>query len=261
MRKVKIGKHIVEMYDSIEDLPISRFHKYQKLLLIDSGIGGSIADFDKRIEKARRYLIDNKPNMAEIELQNMRQCFYMMQEEISPKHLAFVALIKTIDGKEYNEITDDSLKETMSILNDTRYGDLADLMDSVKKKIDSELTLYFPKAFDDWTSKDFYEKVRKRTLLILENIANGIEAPDKADNVERITTEMLTYGGSNTFIGADSTEIQYDRQFENLCLSISHELNVNPKQFTVLEFYNAFEYLKEKAKAEREAAKKARKRG
>ncbi|MGF2526095.1 hypothetical protein ACQUW0_27690, partial [Ralstonia pseudosolanacearum] len=50
MVTVKIGKHTVEMYDTIEELPIVRFHKYQKLLLIDAGIGADIVAFDQRIE-------------------------------------------------------------------------------------------------------------------------------------------------------------------------------------------------------------------
>ena len=64
MVTVKIGKHTVEMYDTIEELPIVRFHKYQKLLLIDAGIGADIVAFDQRIEKTRRYLMDGKPEKA-----------------------------------------------------------------------------------------------------------------------------------------------------------------------------------------------------
>ena len=30
MRTEKIGKHSVEFYDAIDELPIVRFHKYQK---------------------------------------------------------------------------------------------------------------------------------------------------------------------------------------------------------------------------------------
>ena len=49
MVTIKIGTHDVEMYDSIDELPIIRFHKYQKLLLVDSGIGADINSFDQRI--------------------------------------------------------------------------------------------------------------------------------------------------------------------------------------------------------------------
>ena len=72
MKTVKIGKHNVELYDTIEELPITRFHKYQKYLLVDSGIGSTIEDFDKHIEKARRFLILNDPANAQKELENLQ---------------------------------------------------------------------------------------------------------------------------------------------------------------------------------------------
>ena len=56
MVTVQIGKHAVEMYNGIDELPIVRFHKYQKMVLIDAGIGGDITAFDQRAEKARRFL-------------------------------------------------------------------------------------------------------------------------------------------------------------------------------------------------------------
>ena len=55
MVKAKIGKHEVEIYDTIEELPMVRFHKYQKLLLIDAGIGSDITAFDQRGEKIERW--------------------------------------------------------------------------------------------------------------------------------------------------------------------------------------------------------------
>ena len=39
MRTTQIGKYKVEIYDAIEDLPMQRFHKYNKMLLVDAGIG------------------------------------------------------------------------------------------------------------------------------------------------------------------------------------------------------------------------------
>lgn len=51
MRTIKLAGKKVEIYDAIEDLPILRFHKYNKMLLIDAGIGSDLSDFDKHIEK------------------------------------------------------------------------------------------------------------------------------------------------------------------------------------------------------------------
>ena len=118
--------------------------------------------------------------------------------------------------------------------------------------------LYFPKLYEDSDAKEFFEKVRRRTLLILKNIVAGVPVPDGTKDVDDITTELITYTRPQVFAGSESTEIQFDRQFENLCLMLSGQLNVKPKEYTVLEFYNAFEFLKERAKNEEKAAKQAR---
>ena len=39
MKTTKIGERAVVLYDSIDELPILRFHAYNKMLLIDAGVG------------------------------------------------------------------------------------------------------------------------------------------------------------------------------------------------------------------------------
>ena len=79
MKTVLINNKKVELYDSIEDLPIIRFHKYNKMLLVDAGVGSDLADFDRHIEKAIRYAAGTKPDLAIAELQNLRQNVYFVQ--------------------------------------------------------------------------------------------------------------------------------------------------------------------------------------
>lgn len=55
MRKIVLAKHKVELYDSIDELPIVRFHKYNKMLLIDAGVGSDLSDWDAHMEKVVRY--------------------------------------------------------------------------------------------------------------------------------------------------------------------------------------------------------------
>ena len=125
---------------------------------------------------------------------------------------------------------------------------------SVKKKIDSALMLYFPALFEDSTVKEYYNILRRRTLAVLEGIASGAADPEATQEADRITTELMTYSNPRVFSGADGAEVQTDRQFENLCLVLSEQLNVEPKKFTVMEFYNAFDFVKERAKQAKNGA-------
>lgn len=258
MVTAKIGKHTVEMYDTIEELPIVRFHKYQKLLLVDAGIGSDIAAFDQRIEKTRRFLMAGKPEQAQQELENMRQCVFLIQSGVNPKHRAFAALITKIDGQDCTDIGDDALAAITEKLNDVPESELTAQLEAVKKKIDGELTLYFPALFNDSDVKEYYDILRKRTLEILNGIVAGVDDPAGAEIVDKLTTALITYSNPKMFTGSDGVEIQFDRQFENLCLVLSEQLHVEPKKYSVLEFYNAFDFVKERAKQAEKAQKRAK---
>ena len=258
MVTVKIGKHTIEMYDAIDELPIVRFHKYQKMLLIDAGIGADISAFDQHIEKTRRFLMDGKTDKAQKELENLRQTVFFIQSGISPRNRAFAALITKIDGRECNDISDVALSDLLDLLNDVPQSKLTAQLDAVKKKIDTELRLYFPGLFADSEIKEYYDILRKRTLAVLANIISGMRNPDTTPEIEKLTTELITYSNPKTFVGSDGVEIQFDRQFENLCLVLSEQLHVKPKEYSVLEFYNAFDFVKERAKQAEKAQKKAK---
>lgn len=255
---VKIGNHTVEMYDTIEELPIVRFHKYQKMLLVDAGIGADIPAFDQRIERTRRFMAAGKADKAQQELENMRQCVFLIQNGINPKHRAFAALVTKIDGQECKDISDDALAAITAKLNDVPESELTAQLDAVKKKIDGELMLYFPSLFNDSEVKEYYDILRKRTLEVLNGIVAGVQDPGNTTAVDKLTTALVTYSNPKLFSGPDGVEIQHDRQFENLCLVLSEQLHVKPKDYSVLEFYNAFDFVKEKAKQAEKAQKRAK---
>ena len=257
MVTAKIGIHTIEYYDTIDELPIVRFHKYQKLLLVDAGIGADIAAFDQRIERTRRYLAAGKPEKAQQELENMRQCVFLIQSGTNLQHRAFAALVTKIDGQECNELSDDALAAVTERLNDAPVKDVAAQLDAAKKKIDGELMMYFPSLFNDSDVKEYYDLLRKRTLEILNGIVAGEKDPDRTEIVDKLTTALVTYSNPKVFTGSDGVEIQFDRQFENLCLVLSEQLHVEPKKYSVLEFYNAFDFVKERAKQ----MEKAQRRG
>lgn len=250
MKTTKIGEYTVEIYDAIDELPMLRFHKYNKMLLVDSGIGSDLGDFDAHIEKAMRYAKSKTPELAVTELDNLRQNVYFIQTGISPKHLAFAVLVKSIDGNPCNDLSDDALQKIVEMFGDVPVKELTAQMEAVKKKIDDELKMYYPHLFDDASVKEYYDELRRRTILVLDGIIEG-ETDDKRAEIEKITDLLLMYNRPQPFSGSDNTEIQYDKQFENMCLLIAQHLHVDAKKYTVLEYYNAFEYIKKALKPQK----------
>ena len=257
MKSLLINKKIVRVYDSIDEMPIVNFQKYNKYLLIDSGIGSDADDIDAHIVKIAKYIKSNNNKKALQELQNMRQNMYMVNNEISPKYLAFAALIHSIDGKEVNDLSDDGLKKLLQDLKDIKHSKVIDFLLWLKKKVTSELETYFPGDFVNPKEKEAYDKLKNRTLLVLDSIINDT---DNTEQIELIDTMMLNMHTPKVFIGSESVEVKYDKQFESTCLLIAQKTNMDARKMTVLQFYNAIDNIKAQAEAEAKSLKKHKKK-
>lgn len=257
MKSLLINKKIVRVYDSIDEMPIVNFQKYNKYLLIDSGIGSDADDIDAHIVKIAKLIKANNNKKALQELQNMRQNMYMVNNEISPKYLAFAALIHSIDGKEVNDLSDDGLKKLLQDLKDVKHSKVIDFLLWLKKKVTSELETYFPGDFVNPKEKEAYDKLKNRTLLVLDSIINDT---DNTEQIELIDTLMLNMHTPKVFIGSESVEVKYDKQFESTCLLIAQKTNMDARKMTVLQFYNAIDNIKAQAEAEAKSLKKHKKR-
>lgn len=245
MKTVKVGKRSVEIYDSIDELPIKRYHRFNKYMLVDSGIGSDLNDINDHISKILRYIDKSDKKNAKTQLENMRQSLYLISQETNIRHLSFMVLIKSIDGKEVYDISDENLKRLLKRFENESKGFLNRLIESVKKKIDEEINLYFPGHFEDAAIKEYYDRIKTRVLLQLDSIIRGSDNEDKIDKIDDF---LLTLAKPKVFSGKESAEIAYDKQFEEMCLFLTQELSVEIDNMTVLQFYNSFEYLKKQKK-------------
>lgn len=252
----KIGTHTVQMYAAIDELPIARYHVYQKYLMIDAGIGADIAAFDTRTEKLRRYLLTEQCTKARAELDNLRQCLYFMQTGLAPKHRAFAALVHSIDGVPCDDLSDEGLQRVCDTLGDVPVGWLLRVLEAVKKKIDAELVTYFPRLFEAPETKEYFDLLRARALKVLDNIVAGNGEPDRTPEVEKLTTALMTYTPPKVFTGSEGEEVRFDRNFDDLCAVVSGELNRDARGMTVREFYGAYELLQARQREMKKSGKR-----
>lgn len=237
----------MEIYDSIDELPMVRFHKYSKMLLVDAGVGSDINDFDAHIERAVRYIRKGENENGAKELENLRQCVYLILSEQSVRDLSFACLVAKIDGKPCDDLSEQGLTEVVRTLGAVPRKDFTSSLDEVKKKIDDELTTYFPDLFDDVNAREYYDTMKRRTQAILDNIIEG-ESEERKKAINDMTERMVLYVRPKVFAGRQSVEIQHDKAFESMCLTISRETHANAKRMTVMEYYNAYEYIRKLSK-------------
>ena len=253
MKTITIKNHTIRLYDSIDELPIVNFQKYNKCVLIDSGLGSDVDAVDSHIVKVAKYINANNLKAAMAELQNMRQNMHMIVSNVSPKYMAFAALIKSIDDKEQKDLSDSHLQEILDEINDMPHGILIDILTGLKKKLSTELETYFPSEFDNAKEKEAYSKLKMRLLLQLREV---VEDEDNTLEIAEIDKFLFNLRKPKNFIGKESEEIKYDKQFESACMIISQKTGMNAKSMTVLEFYNTLINLKKQSEAEKKAYKR-----
>lgn len=134
MKTVKMGGKEVKLYDSIDEMPVTNFQKYNKYLLIDSGVGSDVDDIDGHITKLARLITADEKAKALQELQNMRQNIYMVNSMVSPRHMAFAALIHSVDGEKVDDLSDDGLKDLLERLRGAKRSQMVELLEGLKKK-------------------------------------------------------------------------------------------------------------------------------
>lgn len=256
MKKIQFNNRTIEVYDSIEELPIVNFQKYNKYLLIDSGIGSDVDSIDEHIIKIAKFIKNADSQKAMQELLNMRQNLFMINSGISPRYLAFAALIHKVDGEEVKDLSDDSLKELLTKINEIKHNKILAFLLEFKKKIQDELETYYPDEFIGAKEKEVYSLIKQRALFILDGI---IYDKDNSLEVAAIDSRMFSKYSPKSFEGEKSVEIKYDKQFESTCLLISQKMNLDAKAMTVLQFYSALDMIKKQAEAESNALKSNKK--
>lgn len=247
MKEVTINKHKCKIYDSIEDLPIVRFHHYNHMVLVDAGIGSEMSDFDNHIERVVRYIKNKDNDNAAKELDNLRQNVYQIMSKQSIKDLSFAVLVAEIDGKPCNDMSQDGLQKVVELLSGATKKELTDISQSVKKKIDDELVLYFPKQFNDVSTREYYDLLKWHTLANIRLITDG-ESEENKQEVEKLEEKIVLFVKPKVYTGHDGVEVTHDKNFETMCLAITKETGKDAKSMSVLEYYNAYEYIQEMAR-------------
>lgn len=134
MRTINLSEPVV-IYDSINDMPISRYSDFQRGLMIDAQIGSSIQDFDQIFNKVAKFIDGEKYKDAVQVLLNVRQGVFLAQQGESPTNYAFASLVNSIQGvriTDYSEVGLKNILERLDKLGLTQ-ATLNEVLEDVKK--------------------------------------------------------------------------------------------------------------------------------
>lgn len=144
MKEITIGNTTLEIYTSIEELDVDRFHHYNRQLLLDAGIGG---DADNTAKHIRDIIVAN----AQGDKEGVERAALTLQQNITlvttgqnPKSRSFALMVHSINGKRQTATHETALDQMLKNLSRRRLtiGLMRQLLDETKKKLISRLRRY-----------------------------------------------------------------------------------------------------------------------
>lgn len=232
--------HTIELYENIDEMPIQNFAQLEKNLIIESGVGTSINDFDVRFEKLLQFNSSGHKDKVSNEVNNIRNLFYNITNEIRPDTDAYSCLVSTINGKK-TECTESGVAKTSKFLNDIGVTKaMIDEKGSIKKKMNDQLKASFPTLFDG-SSLELVGAQKRKMIAQLDEIINDEDLTEKIEKENKKVSENLQ---SNKFGNNEGDDVAYMKKFNKMCMSVHTSSGINPKKLNVDDFYTLVENLK-----------------
>lgn len=244
----KHGKHEIELFDSIHNLPILRFQRFNKYQMQSCEIGNTFADYDQRTQKVMQFIQKGMNDEALMEMENCRQTIFNAFNEFTPSGKSFAILVKRIDNVEYNTFSPDDLDRCLEHLDKIGLGnrEAIEKLQEVKKKINTELSVYYPDFFPKNGNLEQTALRIKRINTILSSIIND---KDDDKDIYIIEKEILETDKPNIWNvhKKGNMERVLEVDFQKFAISVIRKTNQSLDNLSTFSFYATVELLKEEA--------------
>jgi len=145
LKEIHHNGHTLEMYDSIDELPVTRFLEYNVMLSIDAGIGGDMESAARHIIAIRRYNAKGDKEKVDQEARNLYQNLAFCVGHTNPEMTAFVALIHRMNGRPITDLSSEGVQRVIRELGHRGFtiGKMRGFLTAVKKKLKPSLRSFF----------------------------------------------------------------------------------------------------------------------
>jgi len=247
VHKIEINGHVLELFQTIGELPARRYSLFQKYTVMESGIGSDINAVGGHFAKLFEFIAWDMKEDATRETKNLYYNFFTMLETLYIPGLAFCCTLYRVDGIEVTDVSEEALKKRVQELSDwgLTHDTCTEWIDGFKKKIYNELKQYFPGYFNDEETIEYYGKIKSRILAVAEAIeATDIELVErKLRDLDKYFTEQLKPQDFDAESELNAS-VQADLTFETLCGILESNGVSNAGELTTMQFYSRLEYFR-----------------
>ena len=249
--ELQLNEVKVKIFDSIksEGFTIDKWNEFQSYLVQDIGIGSTMQDVNSHHAKLDHFLANNNLKEAAKERENMQYNFFAMLNKINFKSLCFGILIDSVNDEKVTDYSEGAIKKRIDYLaskgltNDHVSG----ILEEVKKKLESELSLYIPEIFIP-SDGNYFDYLKKKYYQKCEYLITGNKSC--LQMIKDAEAYMLDIIRPKNFDPSDKYNevIEHENTFEKMCAILEDCGCHNPKRLTVYEFYKRVAYYKDKHK-------------
>lgn len=132
-----VGGHQIELYSGIDEMPMANYHKFNKYIMFESGLAPDANGVIGHLSKMNELLMAKEYDKLGIELQSTYQSVHFIMNELSPVSMAFACMVRKIDGKEVNDLSDDAIRLLSYKLNRERAQVIREKVKEFKKKLNT----------------------------------------------------------------------------------------------------------------------------
>lgn len=251
MLKKEVNNHQFKFFDSVEIMPITRYHNLNLNLLLEAGIGSGIHSVQNHLDLMIKYLDAKKIDLFYQQFENYGQCLRFNALKISPMLNAFCCILHSIDRKEYNDITQAGFMDTKKKLTEVGISvmTMKEILNEVKKNLDAELETFFPSLIRKGKEMSYWQAIKNKMIFM----AQSIKGEDVENKIETIDNYLMSAFPPQKFSGNQGLEVAQKKDFENACMLISQHMSVDPDSLTIFKFYQRLEQLKKQFKEAKDA--------
>ena len=244
----KHGKHEVELFDSIHNLPILRFQRFNKYQMQTCEIGNTFEDYDQKSKKTMQFIQKGMTNEALQEMENCRQTVFNAFNEFTPSGKSFAILVKRIDKVSYDTFAPDDLEKCLEHLEKIGLGnkEAIEKLQEVKKKINTELSVYYPEFFPKNGNMEQTALRAKRLNILLDSIIQDDDSEKEIFNIEKEILETDKPNVWNVW-KKGNMERSLEVDFQKFAISVIRKTNQSLDNLMTFSFYATVELLKEEA--------------
>lgn len=262
MKRIELeNDNYIIKYENAEELPLRRNSKFQKYLLLKSGVGCTIQDVGNHFQNLHGFIAYDKKEEAKKEAENLHYNFFSILNEIEYNDLAFASLIFSINGEKLNDISEENLNKVIDWLSDHGMTKklVSEEVDDTKERIVNDLKLYFPKFFPESSDFTYFAKIKQgidaSAQKILQQIENESGEVDQEiiKMLDQISKWFVDIKSAKNFTANDPNNciVKSETSFEELCALVESKGASNPKDFTLIEFYSRLEYIRKSTETEK----------